>query len=88
MLVKVEQHHIDNGEQCNMESCAIALAVKDATGAEFVVADDYGIEWGNRVDGILRMSGMTTSMNIQIFMDNYDFGNKVEPFEFFLVEEY
>ncbi len=88
MLVKVEQKHIDAGIKANYQSCALVLAVKDATGAEVVYADDFSIEWGSKTGEFHTMKGMATPMTLQVFMDNYDAGNKVEPFEFLLLEEY
>lgn len=88
MLVRVKQEHIDNGVRGDYLSCPIALAIKEATGAEQVNVDDYAIEWGNRVGQFWKMEGMNPSMNLQVFMDNFDVGNPVEPFEFFLIAEY
>ncbi len=88
MLVKVEQKHINCGTPGDCNNCAIALAVKDATGADIVYSDDFSIEWGNKINGKSNMVGMATPISLQIFMDNYDVGNPVEPFEFILLEEY
>lgn len=88
MLVRVKQEHIDNGNRGQYQSCAIVLAVLEATGAEKAIADDFCIEWGNKVGEFWRMEGMDTPMSLQVFMDKYDMGHPVEPFEFFLVAEY
>lgn len=79
MKVKVEQRHIDRGERGDAFCCAVALAVAEATGYDDVWVDEYSMSVG---DFYYR-----TPKSASDFIENFDSGYAVAPFEFELVDE-
>ena len=76
MLIKVKEEHIQKGEKCNAEACPVALAIKEALGTNVVHVDPY-------FDSLfINGSSYKCSMDLTYFVEEFDAGEKVEPFSF------
>lgn len=87
MLVKVTQEHIDKGREnwysslCNWSChCPISLALKDAFKINTVKSSSVFLFIGEFPDNII--FSVPTPDKVAIFINNFDHGNVVEPFEF------
>lgn len=74
--VDIKQKHITGGEPGDPRCCAVALAVREATGCTDVIVDGMTIEVGDRE--------YTTPDLIDTFIDRFDDGLPVEPVSFML----
>jgi len=82
MIVKVTKNHIDRGKPDSCYNCPIALALHEA---------DYAVSYMVTVSPVhvhLEFSGIETEMDLPLpqiacdFIDDFDNGRKVKPFEF------
>jgi hypothetical protein len=80
MIINVTQQHIDKGEPGFSSRCPIALAVKDATGAPWVIADGTEIAWS--FDYLDPFHSFKPSDELVTFMENFDLNKPVTPFSF------
>jgi hypothetical protein len=79
MLIKVTESHIKNGikEDCN--GCAIALALSEAGFIGIAVSDSDNIVCSGEV---YRVCGMLDCNDFDSWIDQFDMGVTVNPFEF------
>lgn len=87
MLIQVNQEHIDKGVVGSVSECPVALAVKEHSGCDRVVANPSYIMVANKgvregVRGKFIKSTVKTPSVVASFIDNFDRYYKVEPFEF------
>ncbi len=76
MKIKLTQSHIDAGVKGDCGSCPVALAVMEATGAK-----EAGVAGGSMwIEGYRLIT--STPAAIRDFIDAFDAGRPVEPFEF------
>ena len=81
--IKVKQDHINRGDPCSSDSCPIALAVIEATGAkpDSVSVGYSGISIFSE-DGNVRKAYCKTPQIARTFIRLFDDYEKVSPFEF------
>lgn len=79
MLIKVTQDHIDRGEKDNCLGCPVALALAEAIGEEINVQTD---EFEGPDSGTIDLPD-----SVKLFVDSFDEGLPVHPFEFELSED-
>ena len=77
MIIKVTQEHIDNGVKFNCSKCPIALAMTEKFPNCAVGLFGY---WVDATD--LTMDYKLLPVNANKFIEMFDSGKKVEPFEF------
>lgn len=83
MHVSVTAGHIKRGIRGECEKCPVALAMLDA-GATSVMVGDFYIYWKIARKGTCRVRNPKT---VQAFIERFDSGKPVKPFEFDLVSE-
>ena len=83
MIVKVDNVHINTGKPGDANSCAIALAMKDA-GCMMVKVTHHSIYYGN--EEIMEIVAVPIPDKVLEFVVNFDNGYRVYPFEFELGE--
>ena len=81
MIVKVGHNHIEDGERGCPNSCAVALAVSEASGYYCEVGHDYILVHG------AHRAYYDTPQPVREWIDRFDGGTVVEPFEFELTAE-
>lgn len=87
MKIEVTQYHIDNGSKAHACLCPIALAISDATGVDDIRVNyttAMVTRWFEDKEPVRTHYHMPTEASQ--FVDRYDTGDLVSPFEFELVE--
>ena len=74
MRIKVEQRHIEAGKRRDVRKCPVALALNEATGLEWMVADCL-----SSLDGGIHRSAPPSVID---FFSRFDEEMPVQPFEF------
>lgn len=74
MKISVEQKHINQGEQEHCERCPIALAIFDSVEACFVSVESFFVH--------IDSESFDLPDNAIDFIESYDDGEPVSPFEF------
>ena len=75
MIIKVTQEHIDKGCKLNTLSCPVALAMEEATGDNWSVGSVFF--WLES-----KKKAIPITIKIRYFIEDFDSGKKVLPFEF------
>ena len=81
MKIPLTQKHIDDGVKGSCGWCPAALAINDATGGNKVSVDPKRTCWGTKPNGHWKHC-IDTPPAVREFLDRYDSGLPVEPFEF------
>lgn len=77
LTVNVEQKHIDKGDQCECDTCPVALALLDA-GCDDVSVTYYYIDFTYKDEARC----IATPDHIENFINDFDDGKDVKPFSF------
>jgi len=77
MKIRVTSEDIAKGQRCNARFCPVALALQRTTNNPNIVAIG---NWG--YDTRKLSSQFDLPMKVMRFIDAFDSGNPVEPFEF------
>lgn len=80
LTIDVTQEDIDNGVQTDIQNCAIALGCKKVFGDKFWYYYNDSIELVD--DSLGSHTFKIKDKAVPIFMQDFDKGNKVEPFSF------
>jgi hypothetical protein len=91
MVIKVTQEDIDKGNRDSLEDCPIALALVrelklDIVGKRDVVAV-YGKGRGAHIWRGQQEYSYKLPKNIEALIEDFDSGDKIEPFEFEMTEK-
>lgn len=78
MKISVTQEHIDQGKKNDNRACPIALAINDATKTNSASVGWFSCSFHTHLGRVTRSLPVQASR----FIDYFDGGNSVSPFEF------
>ena len=82
--VHIEQRHIDEGKQCNIQGCPAALAIREKTGKPAWVQAHH-IEFHNKKRGVVEVAYLSKEIKQWIRAFDWMGKNSAKPTSFKLV---